>query len=195
MAPGIKATGRLNSIGFGSVPVTFPSAALPAGVLGSNGHSSSSELSTSSLLRPSEHCSPFLSASRRRHARHPAKICQGTHEVGLQLLRSLPLQSAIVTSSSPRVWEWPQSLIHAPAVLTRPRVAGGDPRAPAASASEELLLAQQVPGAPLHRQKGCGGRAQRPARGELGAGGCSAKPSSFWGTRICQRAGRNSHPW
>lgn len=73
------------------------------GVLGSNGHSSSSEPSTTLLLLPFKHGGLCLSAKRHHHAHDPAEICQGSHEVDLQLLwdhRRLSLCSAIIAGSS-----------------------------------------------------------------------------------------------
>lgn len=153
----VGAVGRLSSLeAFWPIPVTFPSATPSTGALRSNGHSGFSELSTVSPLLPFKHSSRFLVDKHCRHARHQAKICQGTHKAKLQLLSergSLSLPGAIfpATSSSSRISEQPESIVHKTGVPIRPGVPRGNPRAPAASAFEDLLFPEQVQGAPLHR--------------------------------------------
>lgn len=170
------AVGRLSSLeAFWPIPVTFPSATPFAGPLRSNGHSSSSEVSTISLLHPFKHSSRFLVDKHRWHARRQAKICQGTHEAKLQLLSergslSLPCASFPATSRSPWISEQPESIIHKTGIPIRPGVSWGNPRVPAASAFEDLLFPEQVQGAPLHRPEehrewlcGSGGWTDQPA--------------------------------
>ncbi|OPJ86227.1 hypothetical protein AV530_011379 [Patagioenas fasciata monilis] len=127
-----------------------------AGALRSNGHSSSSELTTVSPLLPFQHSSCFLVDKHPHHARHPAKVCQGTHEAEVELLSergslSLPSATSPATGSSPRISEQAERIIHKTGIPSQPCVSGGNPRAPAAGAFAELLFPQQVQGAPLHR--------------------------------------------